>query len=185
MKKFDVLLMDFPWNFETYAPTGQIKTPAAHYKTMSIEEGKKLPIANLTNKNAALFFWVVDWMEPKICQELANAWGFRYATRAWVWIKQNKNGLGFFQGTGFYTTANPEDCWLFVRGSMPVSDRGVSSIIYSPVREHSRKPDEQYYKIDKLYPELSYLELFGRRRWPGWEVWGNEVDSTININDYY
>jgi N6-adenosine-specific RNA methylase IME4 len=36
-------------------------------------------------------------------------------------------------------------------------------------REHSRKPDEAYERIEALVPG-PYLERFARERHPGWEV---------------
>jgi hypothetical protein len=45
-------------------------------------------------------------------------------------------------------------------------------------REHSRKPDEQYQIIESCSPG-PYLELFARHHRPGWTVWGDEADATI------
>ena len=44
----------------------------------------------------------------------------------------------------------------------------------SPRREHSRKPDEVYERIEALC-EGPYLELFARGTRPGWEHWGHEA----------
>ena len=43
-------------------------------------------------------------------------------------------------------------------------------------REHSRKPDEIYSRIEALV-DGPYLEMFARQRWPGWDSLGNEVDK--------
>ena len=56
------------------------------------------------------------------------------------------------------------------------------SLIVSPVQQHSRKPDDQYRKIERLFPGRRYLELFARRKGrPGWDYWGNEVESDIEL----
>ncbi len=55
-------------------------------------------------------------------------------------------------------------------------------VIYAPVREHSRKPDEQYRRIEQMYPGKCYLEMFARRTWPGWSVWGNQVESDVILS---
>jgi N6-adenosine-specific RNA methylase IME4 len=47
-------------------------------------------------------------------------------------------------------------------------------LIVAPRREHSRKPDEQYERIERLVAG-PYLELFARQSRPGWDSWGNEV----------
>jgi N6-adenosine-specific RNA methylase IME4 len=49
----------------------------------------------------------------------------------------------------------------------------VRKLIVSPRREHSRKPDEAYQRIEALC-DGPYLEMFARTRRPGWDVWGNE-----------
>jgi len=64
---------------------------------------------------------------------------------------------------------------------MPVARHDIQALIYSPVREHSRKPDDQYRKIEALYPNMRYLELFARHRRPGWDVFGNEVEGSIEL----
>ncbi|MCH7611705.1 MAG: adenine methyltransferase, partial [Chloroflexi bacterium] len=79
------------------------------------------------------------------------------------------------------TRANTEPCFLAIKGNMPVKAHDVLSLIYSPVREHSRKPDEQYRKIERLYPGARKLELFARRPRGGWSVWGNEVVSDVEL----
>lgn len=177
-QKYDVILADNPWNFKTYGKSNA-RTPQAKYQTMTIDEMKALPIGDLAADNCALFFWVVDWMKPSVCESVVESWGFTYRTRAWTWIKSKPSGFGFHVGRGYYTQSNPEDCWLCVKGSMPVTDRSVSSVIYAPVRDHSHKPDEQYGKVERLYPGMKYLELFARRRHPGWDAFGNQVVDSI------
>ena len=48
-------------------------------------------------------------------------------------------------------------------------------------REHSRKPDEAREKIVTLAGNLPRIELFAREATPGWDVWGNEVNSDIEL----
>jgi N6-adenosine-specific RNA methylase IME4 len=42
-----------------------------------------------------------------------------------------------------------------------------ASIITASRREHSRKPDEAYELIERMYPELPKIELFARNARPG------------------
>jgi N6-adenosine-specific RNA methylase IME4 len=48
-------------------------------------------------------------------------------------------------------------------------------IILAPVREHSRKPDQFYTRVQR-YCDGPYLDLFARERRPGWDCWGDQVD---------
>jgi site-specific DNA-methyltransferase (adenine-specific) len=68
-----------------------------------------------------------------------------------------------------------------IKGKMkPVSNK-ISSIIISPRREHSRKPDEARERIVQLFGDLPRIELFARQEIEGWDFWGNEVNSNITL----
>jgi N6-adenosine-specific RNA methylase IME4 len=179
---YGAILADPPWTYhawgENTGPNG--RTAAKHYDCMTVEDIAALPIADLAADNCALFLWAV-WPDIFRAQEVIEAWGFEYKTIAWLWAKLNPSSVGFHYGLGSYTRANTEPCLLAVKGSMPPAVRDVQALIISPVREHSRKPDEQYDKIERLYPDVPWVELFARRRRPGWDVWGDEVESTIEL----
>jgi N6-adenosine-specific RNA methylase IME4 len=76
---------------------------------------------------------------------------------------------------GFGTRANAELCWLGRRGKPQRLSKGVHQLIVAPVREHSRKPDAMYERIEEFCAG-PYLELFARQRRPGWISLGDEVD---------
>jgi N6-adenosine-specific RNA methylase IME4 len=177
--KYGVILADPPWAYKAWdTKTNQGRTAESYYPTMNVDRIGDLDIP--AADNCALFLWAT-W--PCLPDALAvmDAWGFTYKTIAWTWAKLNRSGLGFHFGMGYYTRANTEPCLLAVKGNMPVATHDVQALIVSPVREHSRKPDEQYGKIERLYPDVLKLELFARRPRPGWAVWGNEVESDIEI----
>ena len=54
-------------------------------------------------------------------------------------------------------------------------------MIISPIEEHSKKPDEVRKRIVELLGELPRIELFARQKVEGWDAWGNEVDSDIQL----
>ena len=179
---FDIILADPPWKFLTRSPKGNGRGPERHYPTMTLEQLQALPVGGLAADNAALFLWCC-W--PSLFRDvpgLLSAWGFDYRTLAFIWIKANRNGAGFFQGLGYYSRSNSEPCLLAVRGRMPVESHAVHQVIYSPVRRHSQKPGEQYERIEQLYPGRRYVELFARSKGrPGWAYWGNEIESDIGL----
>lgn len=183
MTKYDVILADPPWHFREWVPShgDNSRSAESHYPVMSDNDIASLPINDITEKNCALFLWCV-W--PKLAEtwHVIEEWGFNYKTIAWVWVKAKRSGFGHFTGMGYYTRANTEPCLLAIKGKMPVVAHNVLALIYSPVREHSRKPDEQYGKISRLYPNMKYLELFARRKHSGWHSWGNEINSDINLS---
>jgi len=185
MKKYSVILADPPWSYRDIGMdwaakegTKYRRSVMNHYGVMTIEDICALPIQDFMEENCALFLWTT-WPHIFFAQDVMNAWGFRYRSLAWVWAKLNKSSMGFHYGMGWYTRGNSEPCLLAIKGSMPPAVRDVQSLIVSSIREHSRKPDEQYGKIERLYPDAPKLELFARRPWDGWDAWGNEVDSDI------
>jgi N6-adenosine-specific RNA methylase IME4 len=180
---YEIILADPPWDFEVWnRDTGGGRSPSAHYDTMDLDAICALPVApTVAAENCALFLWAV-WPRIFDARRVIEAWGFSYKTLAWEWLKLNPSGIGLKMGMGYYTRANPEPCLLAVRGRMPVAVRNERNVLIAPAREHSRKPDEQYDKIGRLYPYAQgRLELFARQQWPGWDVWGNEVESTVRF----
>jgi site-specific DNA-methyltransferase (adenine-specific) len=65
----------------------------------------------------------------------------------------------------------------------PISNK-VSSAIISPIREHSRKPDEARERIVQLFGDIPRIEMFARQQTQGWDTWGNEVDKFYNQKGY-
>jgi len=148
---------------------------------MDVDDICALPVANLAADNCALFLWAT-WPNILDAFKVIPAWGFTYRTEAWVWVKAKRSGMGFHFGLGYYSRGNSEPCLLAVKGRMPVVAHDVLALIYSPVMEHSRKPDQQYDMIERLYPNRTYLELFARRKdRPNWHYWGNEVVNDVEL----
>ena len=153
---------------------------------MALDDIKRLPIHRISTMPCALFMWAT-W--PNIQQAFAviDAWGFEYKTLAWEWRKTNKAGDKYIMGLGNYTRSNPEPCLLAfkkvkTRGkAIKVANRAVPAWMDAPRRKHSQKPDEQYARIAKLYPDLPRIELFARQTWPGWDSWGNGIESSVNL----
>jgi N6-adenosine-specific RNA methylase IME4 len=186
--KARVILADPPWHYQNYGSEpgtmhNRQRGAQKYYLTMTIDQLCALPVIDIAADNAALFMWST-WPQMPEALRLIDAWGFVYKTLAWEWVKFNSNSMGIFVGMGNYTRSNPEPCLLAFRGDpIPVAVHDVSSVIMSPVQEHSRKPSQQYERIESLYPQGPYLELFARRARAGWGVWGNEVESTISLKE--
>ena len=191
---FGAILIDLPWPYDTYSAKGEGRSAKRHYSTMSIAEIKALPIAAYAARDCWLFNWCPA-PSTKFLTEVMEAWGFKFSGLAFSWVKVTKNaGLTplsltaapgamsqWHMGLGHSTRANIELCWLGSRGQPHRRDKGVRELIVSPVREHSRKPDEIYGRIER-YCAGPYLELFARQRWPGWSSWGNQIEK-FHIGD--
>ena len=112
---------------------------------------------------------------------MIDAWGFTYKTVAFCWVKQNRQSSSLFWGMGHWTRANAELCLLATKGSPKRQSAGVHQIVMTPIEGHSKKPDIVRDKIISLAGDVPRIELFARQTTPGWDVWGNEVDSSISF----
>ena len=196
MKKYEIILADCPWSYKVWS---EAKKPAAgvavaHYDTMDIKDICALPVADLAAKNCKLFLWATPPCLPEAMQVI-EAWGFVYRTIAFAWVKTNKrqslNQSSFLPvdaidnawGIGHWTASNVELCLgaMTPNGILNRQDRSISQVVLAPRREHSRKPDEVREKIVRLCGDLPRIELFCRHRAEGWDSWGNEVESDIEL----
>ena len=147
---------------------------------MSVGEICKLNIAEVAADDCVLFLWAT-FPQLQEALQVIKAWGFKYKTVAFVWLKQNKSGKGWFFGLGFWTRGNAEICLLATKGKPRRKSASVHQFLISPLRGHSQKPDEAREKIVELMGDLPRLELFARNGTDGWDVWGNEVVSDVQI----
>ena len=147
---------------------------------MSIEELCVLPVSEIAEKDCVLFLWAT-FPQLKEALQLIKAWGFQYKTVAFVWLKTNRKADTWFYGLGFGTRGNAEICLLATKGHPKRKAANIHQLIISPVEAHSKKPDAAREKITALMGDLPKIELFARKESPGWDIWGNEVKSSITL----
>ena len=149
---------------------------------MSIPEMCALPIRDIAEDNAVLLMWVTMPM-LEVSFEVIKAWGFKYKTCAFTWVKTNKDG-SLYMGMGRHTRANAEICLLATRGKgVPRENAGIRNTVQLPRTKHSEKPDYFRSQIRFLYGiHPTKIELFSREQnIPNFDVWGNEVESDIDL----
>ena len=170
-KKYSIIYADSPWQYKDKGCQGAAEKI---YPTMTVEEMAELPIKQLTSDDCVLFMWATY---PKIKEalDLIEKWGFTYKSIAFQWVKQNKSGNGYFFGLGRWTRGNTEPCLIATKGKPKRISANVGQLIFSPLRNHSQKPDETREKIIELIGDLPRIELFARQYADGWDCWGNEV----------
>ena len=178
MKKYGIIYADPPWHYRVYSKKGAGRSAESHYPTMTIEEIQALPVSELADKDCALFMWITFPL-LKVSLSVLSAWGFKFKTIAFVWIKQNRKSDSLFWGMGYWTRANAEFCVLATKGKPKRMAKNVHQVIVSHIEEHSKKPDEARRRIVRLMGDLPRIELFARQKSAGWDVWGNEVESDI------
>ena len=147
---------------------------------MSIEELCTLPVSEIAEKDCVLFLWAT-FPQLKEALQLITAWGFQYKTVAFVWLKTNKKAGTWFYGLGFWTRGNAEICLLATKGHPKRQTKNVHQLIVSSIEAHSKKREKARENIVALMGDLPKIELFARKESPGWDVWGNEVKSSITL----
>lgn len=189
---FGCIVADPPWSFKGYTAI-QSQNPQStraverHYECMSIEAIKAMPIGSLLLPDSHLWIWTTGPNLPNAF-EVIKAWGFKYSAIGFVWVKLKRSyGLGQLRflssadldrelhvGLGLTTRKNAEFCLLGRRGNARRIAKDIREIIMAPVREHSRKPDEAFARIER-YCDGPRLDLFARETRPGWTSWGLEA----------
>lgn len=165
---FRTILADPPWDVLQRGGRGAHR----HYGLMSVEAIAALPVGSLSSADAHLWLWVTN-ATLFAGHVVMSTWGFTYRS-CLTWVKP---GLGLGSS---YLRNNTEHLLFGTRGKAPVLYRSQPTWLFAPKQDHSHKPEEQYAVIERCSPG-PYLELFARRKRPGWQVWGNEIASDIAL----
>jgi N6-adenosine-specific RNA methylase IME4 len=166
---YRAIVADPAWTF-----VAGTKGRPQHYARMTDTQIRRMPVDELAHPDGCwLFLWTTS---PRLhlTFDVARCWGFKYSARAFLWVKTK--GAGLHTGMGYTTRKNAEDCLLFKTGTPKRAAKDVHEIIMAPAREHSRKPDESFARIER-FCEGPYLELFAREARPNWANWGNETSK--------
>ena len=177
-RRFGAILADPPWQFQN--KTGKVAPEhrrLSRYATLTLDDIKQLPVAQVAADVAHLYLWVPNALLPEGLAVM-QAWGFRYKSNL-VWHKVRKDGGSDGRGVGFYFRNVTELVLFGVRGRNArtlAAGRRQVNYLSSRKREHSRKPDELYPLIEACSPG-PYLELFARGVRAGWTAWGNQAEK--------
>ncbi len=173
-KKYNIIYADPPWNYKVWSAKGTGRSAEQHYSTMTLKDIQDMPIQDIADDNCIVFMWVTyPLLEDSF--KVLKSWGFTYKTVAFTWVKKNKKADSWFWGLGHWTRANAEICILATQGKIKRQSASVHQIIDERIQEHSRKPDIVRDKIVELVGDLPRIELFARKKFKGWDSWGNEV----------
>jgi N6-adenosine-specific RNA methylase IME4 len=179
--KYKTILADPPWTFKTYSDTGLGRSAEAHYDCLSLDEIKALPVGDFADDNCVLFIWITDPLLDRGF-EVIQSWGFAYKTVGFYWVKTSvelsSKEEKYPIGCGYWSRANPEQCLLATRGKPHPKAHDVRRLLIAPRREHSRKPDEAYDRIERLC-EGPYLELFARHPRAAWDTAFSTLEGTV------
>ncbi len=181
---YQIILADCPWHYDNRG-RGAAEN---HYATMSLEDICALPVPRIAARDAVLFLWATG---PNLLIEVPrvlDAWGFKYKTMAFTWVKYHAGSEKRCVGGGYWTRSNPEFCLLATRGKSPRRvDAAVrqlvetEDVLLSPRERHSQKPPEVRDRIVQLMGDLTRVELFARERADGWDAHGDQTPGGSDI----
>lgn len=166
-QRYATILADPPWDIQQGGSYGAIN----HYRLMTLKQIEALPVANVAQPNAHLWLWTTN-AALESAYEVARAWGF-VPRSLLTWLKPRL-------GLGNYLRNCTEQLIFATRGRAPILVRNQPNWLFAIRQDHSHKPEEIYDIIERCSPS-PYLELFARRKRPGWHVWGDEVDPDIDF----
>ena len=178
-KKYNIIYADPPYHFPNKKYQGGNRDfgniVSDRYETLSDKQLCTLPVENITKPDCILFLWVTDsHLERSF--SIINAWGFRFATIGFTWVKKYKSG-SYCYNFGHYTLKSTEICLIGMKGKLKNIKNGnnVKGLVFAERTEHSKELDCIRNKIIELCGDKPRIELFARQKIDGWDAWGNEV----------
>lgn len=182
-KQYRTIVADPPWRYNVIRANGAAEN---HYPTMSTAEMCALPVPEWAAPDCLLLMWAT-WPKLQDAMQVIDAWGFEYIS-GFPWIKiegePQRTFWGEYEyrpqwGIGFWVRGCSELLLICRRGK--VSPPGGEHIgLISRNFQHSRKPENLYEYAEQF--SGPYLEMFARRARPGWDLFGNEVDSAVAVD---
>lgn len=154
---YEVIVIDPPWPYGTKYDANA-RRAANPYPEMSLDEIKaiKLPSAN----DCILWLWTTHKF-MRYSFDLLDEWGFRDVAIL-TWCKSK-------MGLGEWLRSQSEFCIMAVKGKPKVNLTNQTTVLYAPMREHSRKPDEFYSMVDALCVGYK-IDWFSREHRDGWDA---------------
>lgn len=173
---YNLLYIDPPWKQsrggkKSVRPNSSGKP--LDYKVCSLETIKEhiAQADSFTTDNAVMFLWTIDkylFEAQKIAEEL----GYKLHARM-IWNKVNGIPAAFTVRYGH------EYLLYMYKGKLtPIAqeERGkIHTVFTEKATRHSKKPEIAYEIIERLYPDLTKLEMYARNERQGWDSWGDEV----------
>ena len=176
LKKYDLIVIDPAWEVgKIQRKVRPNQKPELDYITMPFDEIKALPISKMADTNSVIFLWTIQKWLPKSF-ELLDAWGFKYQ-RTLTWDKKNGMCLfGFHHRTEFVLFGYKGKIEMYPKR------KAIPTVFDGKSERHSAKPDEFYQLVQGL--GKNRVDVFARREREGWDVFGNEVNNSIDLERY-
>jgi N6-adenosine-specific RNA methylase IME4 len=163
--KYDVIVIDPPWDMQKIEREVVPNAAGFDYPTMSEAELSELKIP--AGDDCHMWLWTTHKFLP-MALRLVPIWGFKYVC-TFVWHKPG----------GFQPFNLPQyncEFALYCRKGAPkfVTTKAFPVCFEAPRGAHSEKPAEFYEMVSRV-TEGRRLDMFNRRKIKGFKGWGNEA----------
>jgi len=176
MKKYQVIVVDPPWLVKKIQNKQRPNQIEMDYPMMTIDEISNLKVMDIADENSWCFLWTTQkylWESKKILE----GWGFNHKlTMVWEKTYGRSSGMALY---GFRW--NGEFILVGTKGKKEMFPKKklIPSVFQAENIRHSQKPDKFYELVAPLGEHR--IDLFARQKRYGWDVWGNEVESDIQL----
>ena len=182
-RSYGTIVADPPWIYgsDAYANNpkpGEVRTKAIRkplpYPEMTLAQIRSLPVREMAAPDCRLWLWTTNRYLPAAFGVM-DAWGFEYRQTI-VWHKTgNPSPFG-----GSVAPNHAEYILVGVRGNPKTRSRLKSNVVAANVLRHSEKPALFLDMVESVSP-APYVELFCREARLGWDRWGNECESNVEL----
>jgi len=175
-KKYNIIYADPPWPMKVIPRKVRPKQLDMPYSVMTYEDICNLPVQNICDDNEChLFLWTTQKWLPKAFYVM-ECWGFKYNCTI-TWDKTyGFTPFSFMWSTEFLLYGQLKGKWKRPKGI----GKFKTCHQHKPIG-HSIKPHLFRQIIMGFCGDLPRIELFARKKILGWDVWGNEVESDIEL----
>ena len=170
-RKFNTIVIDPAWQISM---TGEVKRREHRagklpYKTMTLEEIKKIPIGEIANKGCHVYCWTTNKM-LKQTFDVLEAWGVNFHL---VMPMVKPSGIAPCFGYVFAS----EFCLLGFYGKPMQKFKRAGKLnwikCFNKAGTHSSKPEEFYELVKEMSP-FPRIDIFARSKHSGFYPFGDE-----------
>ena len=195
--EFGIITADPPWAFSDglkKMSDGVARSAASQYRTMSAAAVAALPVRSLAdNAGCVLALWVPGCMLQHGLDVMAS-WGFTYKQN-YVWVKTKRDAIADAATKGHLNDCTSVGMGRLFRQShelaligtlgkvqTAIKNRSQRSVSFARNEGHSAKPELLQDSLQAMFPDAECLEMFARRRRPGWVCIGDGIYPGVDID---
>ncbi len=173
MQKYRTIVADPPWAQTLSGRSKQRpnRSLGLSYPTMSIDEICAMQVSDFAEVGCHLWLWTTnEFLHDGF--HVMKSWGFKYLAPI-HWVKPNGLGNYWQHRTQTILFGYYQKCQFNLERYLP-------NHFQAKAGRHSEKPDASYDLVERV-SDPARLEMFARRLRFGWDVFGNEVESNVEI----